>query len=148
LPIGVGRTVSLQRTLTEEEWERLVVDLRDTFDARGRLRSDGGFRQWTNGNLQALLEPTPTGHRLRLRTLKGDAYSLITAGLSVVAFDAFVFVLRALQARPLNPAIVLILGAVGIAMVGLGAIQIPGWAKLRQQQMEEIIARLTEPSAT
>src|SRR5437868_13799835 len=32
LPIGVGRTVSLQRTLTQAEWERLVVDLRETFD--------------------------------------------------------------------------------------------------------------------
>src|SRR5438876_10233793 len=28
VPIGVGRTVSLQRALTEEEWQGLVVDLR------------------------------------------------------------------------------------------------------------------------
>src|SRR5207248_8953867 len=42
LPVGVARTVPLQRTLTEAEWERLVVDLRETFDARGRLRSEGG----------------------------------------------------------------------------------------------------------
>lgn len=27
LPIGVGRTVDLDRRLSEEEWERLVVDL-------------------------------------------------------------------------------------------------------------------------
>src|SRR5690242_10355717 len=47
LPIGVGRTVALQRTLTEAEWERLVVDLRETFDARGRIRAEGSFRQWT-----------------------------------------------------------------------------------------------------
>src|SRR5438105_8239401 len=29
LPIGVGRTVPLHRKLTEEEWEQLVVDLRE-----------------------------------------------------------------------------------------------------------------------
>ncbi len=81
LPIGVGRSVKLGRELTESEWEQLVVDLRETFDARGTVRYDGPFRQWTNGNLQALLEPTPTGHRLRLRTMKGDARGLMTAGL-------------------------------------------------------------------
>jgi hypothetical protein len=73
LAIGVGRTIHLGRRLNDEEWERLVVDLRETFDARGAVRHDGSFRQWTHGNLQALLEPTPTGHRLRLRTLKGSA---------------------------------------------------------------------------
>ena len=69
LPIGVGRTIELDRRLTDDEWERLVVDLRETFDARGVLRHEGSLRQWTNGNLQALLEPTATGHRVRLRTM-------------------------------------------------------------------------------
>src|ERR1044071_6273415 len=79
-PIGVGRTVSLDKKLTDEQWEQLVVDLRETFDARGRLRDEGNFRQWTNGNLQALLEPTASGHQLRLKTLKGDAYSGMAFG--------------------------------------------------------------------
>src|SRR5919201_162065 len=73
LPIGVGRTVDLDRKLTQEDWERLVVDLRQTFDARGTLRQEGSLRQWTNGNLQALLEPTERGHRVRLRTFKANA---------------------------------------------------------------------------
>lgn len=51
LTIGVGRTVALDRRITTEEWERLVVVLRETFDARGSARSEGGLRQWTNGNL-------------------------------------------------------------------------------------------------
>src|ERR671914_9277 len=81
LPIGVGRTIDLGRKLSDGEWERLVVDLRETFDARGNIRQEGSFRQWTNGNLQALLEPTPTGHQLRLRTFKGDAVRLISGGI-------------------------------------------------------------------
>ena len=147
LPIGVGRTVFLQRTLTDEEWERLVVDLRETFDARGRLQRDGGFRQWTNGNLQALLEPTPTGHRLRLRTVKADAYRLITFGLATVVFDAVLFALRSMEGRAHSGGSVVLIGAMGLTMIGLGALRIPGWAKQRQKQMEEIAARLTEPSA-
>jgi len=30
---GVGRTVDLERRLTDAEWDQLVVDLRETFDA-------------------------------------------------------------------------------------------------------------------
>ncbi|MDH4351703.1 MAG: hypothetical protein OEW56_11195, partial [Gemmatimonadota bacterium] len=88
LPIGVGRTIELDRELTDAEWGRLVVDLRETFDARGKVSYEGPFRQWTNGNLQALVEPTPTGHRIRLRTVKGDARSLMTGGLGMLGVSA------------------------------------------------------------
>ncbi len=37
LRVGVGRTVYLDRSLSDSEWARLVVDLRETFDARGRV---------------------------------------------------------------------------------------------------------------
>ena len=36
LPIGVARTVELDRPVTDEEWERLVVALRETFNAKGQ----------------------------------------------------------------------------------------------------------------
>jgi hypothetical protein len=142
LPIGVGRTVSLQRTLTEEEWQRLVVDLRETFDARGRLRDEGPFRQWTNGNLQALLEPTATGHQLRLRTVKGDAYRTMTIGIATAAFSGILFAMRLLTGHADTTAVVA-LAASGIAMFGLGAAIVPRWARERQKQMEDIAARLT-----
>jgi hypothetical protein len=84
LPIGVGRTVEFDRPLTDSDWERLVADLRETFEARGTVRYDGPFRQWTNGNLQALVEPTPNGHRLRLQTLKGNSRALMTGGIALL----------------------------------------------------------------
>src|SRR5512132_171395 len=37
LPGGVGRTIDLGRKLSDEEWDRFVVDLRETFDARGTM---------------------------------------------------------------------------------------------------------------
>ena len=148
LPIGVGRTVALQRALTEDEWERLVVDLRETFDARGRIRTDGSFRQWTNGNLQALLEPTPDGHQLRLRTVKGDAYRMMTAGFGMLVLDALLVAIRTLSARAEIVPPVFLIGTMGVAMLALGALRVPGWAKERQQQMEDIAARLTESTAS
>src|SRR3989449_11005906 len=96
LPIGVARTVNLNRRLTDEEWERLVVQLRDVFNARGRTRTDGSLRQWTNGNLQVLLEPTETGHRLRFGTLHGGARASIGAGIAALRVTAGVAISSAL----------------------------------------------------
>ena len=84
LPISVERTVELNRWLSDAEWERLVVQLREVFSAKGRMSASGSFRQWTNGNLQALLEPSTNGHRLRLRTLKGSARGSIGVGLALI----------------------------------------------------------------
>jgi hypothetical protein len=145
LPIGVGKTVDLGRRITETEWEQLVVDLRETFDARGTVRSDGSFRQWTNGNLQALLEPTETGHRLRLRTVRGQARLLLGGGLAMLGMAAAMMVILAVTGR-LGEAGALsgpaLLSALGVGMFVTGAVRLPGWAKLRQQQMEAVAARL------
>jgi hypothetical protein len=146
VPIGVGRTIDLGRRLSDDEWERLVVDLRETFDARGNIRHEGSFRQWTNGNLQALLEPTPTGHRLRLRTVKGDAVGWITGGLGLIGAAAVLFVSTVLgspggDAGALSA--VVFLSAMGVTMFGAGALRLPAWARLRSRQMEEIAGRLT-----
>src|SRR5215217_4781652 len=92
LPIGVGRTVELDRNLSNEEWERLVVDLRQTFDARGVIRQEGSLRSWTNGNLQVLLEPTSTGQRLRFKTVKGSAEGLIGGGIAIFSAGALLTV--------------------------------------------------------
>ena len=51
--------------------------------ARGHLSEEGPFRQWTNGNLQALLEPTESGQQLRLKTAPtpADAADGVAAAL-------------------------------------------------------------------
>jgi hypothetical protein len=146
LPIGVGRTVDLGRHISDAEWEQLVVDLRETFDARGTVRYDGRFRQWTNGNLQALLEPTPTGHRLRLRTVKGDARTLMMGGLGLLGTGVALAIVTALSgAAHVNPGAfggVGFLSILGLGMFGMGALRLPGWARLRRRQMEGVAARL------
>lgn len=143
LPIGVGRTIELERKLSEEEWERLVVDLRETFDARGRVRREGSFREWSNGNLQALVEPTANGDRIRLRTVKGDARAWIRGGfvtLGIAAAMAMVGLAGSSSHHYLTMA-----GEIAVLAAGqfaIGAIRLPGWARLRRKQMEEISGRL------
>src|SRR5688500_2800958 len=143
LPIGVSRTVELGRRLTDDEWERLVVDLRETFDARGRVAAEGSLRQWTNGNLQALLEPKATGHRLRLRTLMGRARGLMSAGIALGVGSTAILVASA-AAGDVAPALerVGVMLAAGTGLFGMGAVQLPRWARLRRRQMEGVAARV------
>lgn len=143
LPIGVGRTVELDRRLSDEEWERLVVDLRETFDARGTVRYDGPFRQWTNGNLQALLEPTATGHRIRFRTLNGNARGMMTGGLAILGIAAALLIAAAVTGKVGEVVSVsALLSTIGLGMFGGGALRLPGWARLRRRQMEAVASRL------
>jgi hypothetical protein len=145
LPVGVGLTLDLGRKLSDDEWERFVADLRETFDARGTLRSEGSLRQWANGNLHAYLEPSVTGHRIRLRTVKGDARGMIVGGLAMTGFAVVSMISAAVQgalgdAGFLTSMAMLATG--GTAMFGVGALRLPRWARLRRRQMEAVAARV------
>jgi len=146
LPIGVARTVNLNRRLTDQEWEQLVVQLREVFNARGTTRSDGSLRQWTNGNLQVLLEPTETGHRLRFRTLHGAARASIGAGFAALAMTATVAMASALRGHlgDAVPGIALLL-TMGVGMIANGALRLPRWARLRGRQMDALAAQIAGP---
>ena len=151
LTIGVGRTVELDRKITDEEWERLVVDLRETFDAKGKLTAEGSFRQWTNGNLQALLEPTKSGHRLRLRTVRGASQAMLNGGIAMLVGAGALGVATALRLVPdLSQGFEMaaIFGMFGVAMLAAGAIRLPFWSRERRQQMEGVAARLASSTST
>jgi hypothetical protein len=146
LPIGVARSVDLNRRLRDEEWERLVVQLREVFNARGSTRTDGSLRQWTNGNLQVLLEPTPTGHRLRFGTTHGAARASIGTGLAALGVAGAVAVSTAISGHLVDaaPGIGFLL-AVGLGMIASGALRLPRWARLRGRQMEALAAQVAAP---
>lgn len=151
LPVGVGLSVDLPRKVTDEEWERLVVDLRETFDARGKLISEGSLRQWSNGNLQAMLEPTPSGQRIRFRTVKGDAQSMMIGGLAMFGFAAVTALLAIARGGTGDLGFFMAIGTLatmGAAMFGFGGLRLPGWARLRSKQMQEIAARVAASTST
>lgn len=143
-PIGVGRTVELGRRLSDDEWERLVVDLRETFDAKGKVTSDGALRQWTNSNLHAYIEPGADGHRLRMRTLNGRSRLLMVMGAGYTGFAgilaATLGATHSLSTGRL-PGIE-ILAAVGVGLFTVGAARLPDWARRRRKQMADIAERL------
>lgn len=148
LPVGVERTVGLERRLTDEEWERLVVELREVFQAGGTVSAQGSLRQWTNGNLHVVLEPAAAGSRLRLGTTKGSARALMSSGLAVGGMAGAVAIASAAGGDVAAglPGIAL-LAAAGVGMFASGALRVPGWARRRGHQFEEIVARLSLPVA-
>lgn len=133
LPLRVSHTVDLPRPMSDAEWERFVVRLREVFDATGGTRTEGSLRQWSNGNLHVLLEPTATGQRLRFSTLHGAARSSIALGGAMLVGAAVL----AIAGDAGNAALgMMVMAGTGVAMILSGALRVPGWARLRRQQME------------
>jgi len=146
LPIGVARTVNLNRRLSDAEWERLVVQLREVFNARGVTRSDGSLRQWTNGNLQVLLEPTESGHRLRFGTLHGGASAMIGGGMVALGVAGIVAIITSISGHLGDAAAgVGFIVTAGLGMIAGGALRLPRWARLRSRQMEAIATQVALP---
>jgi hypothetical protein len=142
-PVGVERTVALNRPLTDREWELLVVELREVFHARGTVRTEGSLREWRNGNLHALIEPTATGYRLRLGTFKGDARLSVTVGGLMLGMSAAMSIVVASGGRLAEAAVgIMAFAAIGAAFVANGTLRLPSWARLRQQQIDGIVERL------
>lgn len=145
LPLSASRTMQLDRTLTESEWELLVAQLRETFNAPGQVTSHGSLRQWTNGNLQVLLEPTATGQRIRLRTEKKEAAAGIIVGLTAFFGSAAALgtaaALNALGDRGMVVALTSAL-VVGTGLVASTVLPLGRWARTRQQQFDTIAARV------
>ncbi len=140
MPISVGRIVDLPRSPTDREWELLVTELRETFNARGKVASHGGLREWTNGNLHAYVEPTETGHRLRMGTLKGSARPLTWMGMGGLGLCA-VAIARASSGSSLVELLpVLILLGLGGAAWARSFLTLPRWAREREEQMDHIAA--------
>jgi len=147
ITIGVARTVQLDRRVSDEEWDHLVVLLRDTFHARGEMREDGSLRQWTNGNLQVLVEPTVSGDRIRMKTRNSAVQGLLAASAALFGVALFSFALGAVRGLTGSPEFMTSLTTLGVAGAGVGlwgAFRLARWAPKRRLQMEEIARRLAE----
>jgi hypothetical protein len=146
VPIGVERVVELPRDLTELEWSRLVARLRETFQATGQVESSAGLRQWWNGNLRVLVEPTEGGYRLRMTTRRGDLGPLMGVGFGFLAMALVLLVVAGISGKE-TMAGALALSLMGIGTLGVSVARLPFWARTRARQMEEIAAEVTAAAA-
>ncbi|HET6764764.1 MAG TPA: hypothetical protein VFH27_13860 [Longimicrobiaceae bacterium] len=141
-PVEVMRMVPLPRAPTDLEWGQIVAELRTTFAARGRVASQPGLWEWSNGNLHAFVEPSGEGYRLRLGTYKGNARVLNTMGAVGLGAGALAMgsALIAGSALPELLAPVMIVASGAAAFVA-NRVRLPRWARDRGAQMEQVAAR-------
>lgn len=149
MPVEVGRVVALTRAPSDEEWERLVAELRMTFKARGRVSLEGGARTWTNGNLFAIVEPAASGYRLRLGTRKGNARTLNILGGASLATGIIAFGSAAIGGGAYQTMVApMALGVAGFGALLANWLRLPQWAKDREDQMTRIAATMTSIMAS
>jgi hypothetical protein len=142
LPRSVARTVPIERALDDDEWTRLVVDLRETFGAQGKLREHGTLRSWSNGNLQVHVEPDADRYRVRMRTSKGDAGMRLTVA-SVAILAAIGLLVSTLGDAPTGNLIGgSLLGLAGLLENGRARAALKRWAGERAEQMEGLAERI------
>ena len=145
MPIEVARVSPLARAPTDAEWEQLVAVLRATFGARGSVTVHGGLREWRNGNLHASVEPGPSGYRLRLGTVKGDARSVNALGATGLLAGATVFVSMLLSGEVAGAMMVpAVFGTAGVSAFLANMFRLPRWADRRARQMEYVADRANE----
>ncbi|MFN0178062.1 MAG: hypothetical protein ACKVZ0_04625 [Gemmatimonadales bacterium] len=138
LPASVGRVVPLPRSPSDREWELLIAELRTTFGGKGELTSHGGLREWSLGTLHAFLEPTETGHRLRL-TDSSAAVGGIVLGGSVLAFALLIFVVLLGKDDPgFRFAVPAFFSLIGGGLVAASVTSLPKWAREQERRMEYI----------
>ena len=142
-PSSVSRIVPIERPLTDDEWTRLVVDLRETFDAVGKVSTAGNLRTWSNGNLQVHVEPDGDRYRVRMRTHKGNVAPIMATTAAFMAL-ALLMLFDGLGGgatfRAILPA--LMFGGAGLGMAAVTRGTLPGWALERATQMEGLADRI------
>lgn len=140
---SVARTVRIDRPLTDDEWSRLVADLRETFGAMGRLETHGSLRVWRNGNLQVHVEPSDDAYRVRMRTVKGNALPRLAIGGMFTLVGAMIVVVEALTGPDVGDLIFASLFAsIGLGNLGYLRWMLPRWARERADQMEGLAERI------
>jgi len=75
--------------------------------------------------------------------MKGSSLSWITGGLGMLAVAAGTTIAAALGINDAGVPAMGLIAAIGAGMIGVGALQLPRWARVRRQQMEDIAARLS-----
>ena len=144
IPYGVARSIELPATFSDRDWEQLVVDLRRTFRATGKIKQDGSLREWSNGNLHALVEPTSDGYQLHIETRKGNMMGFLYGGVAYILMSLILMAtLTADPGQNMTFAFLIsgLFGVLGISAVATVGLTQPRWARNRVHQMEAICKR-------
>ncbi len=152
LPSSVGRVVPLPRSPSDREWELIIAELRTTFGGKGEVTSQGGLREWSHGKVQAFIEPTETGHRLRLADSNAAVVGIVAGGF-LLAFALMILVVLLGKDDPgFRLAVPAFFSLLGGGLIAGSALSLPKWAREQEKRMEHIsrhaVSLLALPEST
>ena len=154
VPISAAHVVRLPRMLDDDEWDRFVVRLRDTFDATGEVRTEGSLQTWSNGHLKVLLEPLPEGARLRFQSRHDASKQFLDSGLAMAVSGGVLGGLLAVLAVATGKPVPVLLWSmslgflpVGAALWAAGRARARRWLPTRRGQFEALGAEARQAVA-
>lgn len=143
VPVSTSHVVRIPRMLTPDEWDRFVVQLRDTFGVPGEVRIEGSLRTWHHGTLRVLLEPLEEGARLRFESSDDNARGTLEGALVIGFSGGVLLVFLALVAifgdKGVPWGLLALTGslpAVAAAMIPMGRRHAAKWLPGRHRQFE------------
>ena len=144
MAIEVGRVIDVRREVTDVEWDLIVAEFRNAVGEHGRVMAHGGVREWAAGAFQASLEPTETGHRIRLRTQKEGARVQNALGFAgLVSGSVLLAWIVSGTSPPAVEMAMLMSMASGVGLLVSSWLSLPRWTRLREGQLEHIVDRVS-----
>lgn len=97
--VGVGGTAELPGKITTSDWEELLPEIRNEFNAPGTAVSDGYRKEWSNGNLKVLIENGRNQDRLRLSSVNGRKKAQLRLSLTMAIVGFFFVIMGAAESE-------------------------------------------------
>jgi hypothetical protein len=139
MPRAVSQTVPLPRGLSEEGWNRLVVQLRETFGGAGEVEVQGSLRSWKHGDVEVHLEPASSGSRIRMLARRGDAVAYLSLGGFLLIMGAGLLAFASVTGEALAVQIASgVIAALGAGQISWGKWALPRWGRLRGSQLQQV----------
>ena len=147
LPFQINRVVQLPESFGDKEWDKLIVDLHDSYGVVGTIKESrqGRMKSWVTDNIQVHVEPTGDGSRLRITSTNGiNTLMLLFGGIFFfvsIMFMAILMTKGKFMTAADDTLLMFILSLSGLSIGGFGASQLPGWQKSEEQRIDSIITR-------
>ena len=141
--VGVGGTAELPGKITSSDWEELLPEIRNEFNAPGKAISDGYRKEWSNGNLKVLIENGREQDRLRLSSVNGRKIAQLRLSATMAILGFFFVIMGAAESEEVFVFAMMTLLA-AFATYWLTRRSLKKWANKREAQMAAITEKAGE----
>jgi hypothetical protein len=157
-PFLLGQKRVVEGSVTDEEWARIVLELRRMLGSRGNVEQIGQMREWSREvkdmdfryeQTQVSISPGEDQTTIEIRSqFRGGAYVAYLAGIVVSGTVAGAFLDGAGLSDLMNT---IILGSSGVGGLAVARASIGAWASRRRRQLKQVMdwleSSIAQPAA-